>query len=496
MNKRRYNLEGISEDNRSNTEIARKAAHGVAWSLLAQGLTKGFALLTLSILAHLLMKDDFGLVAAAVVAVNYLAIFKDLGLGLALIQQRGDIEEAANTVFTLNLAMGFVLTITAFAFAPFVATYFGEPQLKPVLRWLGISFLINGVGAVHIVRLKRELDFRRKLIPDMGNAIVKGVASIIMALSGLGVWSLVYGQLAGAVVSVIIVWIILPWRPRISFNHTLAGSLLKYGGAIMGLDTIGVVSSNLTSIIVGKVCGMALLGVYTLAYRLPEVLLVGNLWVVAGVAFPAFSMMQNRPKEMYKGFLATVRLVGLIALPLCLGMLIAADPMIRVFFGQQWLEAIPILRILAICAWIQSIGFHVGDIYKAIGRPDILLKLSLLYLVIELAALLIGSRYGLLGIATGHLVATIILKYVYLKVATRLIDITFADILDELKPALKSGFVLAILAVAALQLTTVMSPVIRLMVAVVFGAAGYLAILWIIEKENILRLVRLIRVSP
>lgn len=494
LNLKKKGLEGIPEEGATNN-IARKAALGAFWSLVSNGLAKGLGVLSLSILAHLLLKDDFGYVAAAMVAINYLSIFKDFGLGVALIQRRGDIEEAANTVFILNIAMGVALAMLAFVFAPLVAAYFNEPQLSAIVRWLGLSFLINSLGAVHIIRLKRELAFRKKLIPDLGNAIVKGIVAIAMALSGFGVWSLVFGQLTGAVVGVFIVWFIMPWRPRLAFNRSLAGSLLKFGGTIMGLDALTVISENLAPIIIGKICGMALLGVFALAYRLPEVLLIANLWVMADVAFPAFSVIQNQPAEMRKGFLTTVRLVGLVATPLCLGMLFAADPIIRVFFGPQWLEAVPILRILAIFAWVHSIGFHVGDIYKAIGKPDILLKLAVLFILIELGALLIGARYGLIGIAIGYLLVIIFMKFVELKIATKFIDILFSDILKELFPALICGAVLTALALAVLPMTKCLGPLVQLLIVSLVCAAGYLGALWILEKENISNLVRLIRIQ-
>ena len=495
MNLKKKDRKNSPEQTANHTPIARKAAIGVFWSLMSNGLAKGLGLLSLSILAHLLLKDDFGDVAAAMIALNYLSIFKDFGLGVALIQRRGDIEEAANTVFMLNIAMGVVLATLAFVCASFIAAYFKEPQLSAIVRWLGLSFLINSAGAVHIIRLKRELAFRKKLIPDLANAIVKGAVSITMAFSGFGVWSLVFGQLAGAAVGVIVVWFIVPWRPRLAFNRSLAGSLLKFGGAIMGLDALTVISENLASIVIGRVCGMALLGVFTLSYRLPQVLLIGNLWVMAEVAFPAFSVIQNQPDEIRTGFLTTVRLVGLVASPLCLGMLLAADPMIRVIFGSQWLEAIPILRILAIFAWVYSIGFHVGDIYKATGKPDILLKLAVLYLPIQLAALLIGARYGLIGIATNYLLAIMGMKFIELKIATKLIDVKFSDILKELSPALICGAVLTALALAVLSMTKYLAPSARLLIVTLVCAAGYLAVLWNLEKENICQLVRLVRVQ-
>ena len=189
-------------------------------------------LITTSILARLLAKSDFGLVTAALVAINYLSVFKDLGLGVALIQRKGDIKEAANTVFTINLFIGFALAVLVIPLAPFIAIFFRDPQVVPVLRWIGVSFVINALGSVHTNWLVRDLDYRRKLTPELGGALVKGGVSIVMAYLGYGVWSLVFGQIAGALASVILVWIILPWRPRFTIDRNVAGSLMKFGVSV------------------------------------------------------------------------------------------------------------------------------------------------------------------------------------------------------------------------------------------------------------------------
>src|SRR3990172_5991270 len=145
---------------------------------------------------------------------------------------------------------------------------------------------------------------------------------------------------------------------------------------------------------------------------------------------------------MRRGFLTSVRLIALIIVPICLGLVIAADPIVRVLFGNQWLEVIPLLRVLAIYAWIYSLGYHVGDIYKAIGRPDILLKLTVFTLVIITPALFIGAQFGLIGIAWGHLIAVLIRRIVSLQIATRFVAVSLADIFGELKPSFQGGLVM------------------------------------------------------
>ena len=482
----------INNNSADEGQVGRKAGGGMVWTFLTYGLSKIGVLVTTSILARLLSKDDFGLVAIAVVAINFLGVIKDLGLGLALIQRRDDVDEAANTVFTINLILGLALSAIAILFAPLFASYFNDPMVVPVLRWLGVSFVINALGSVHNILLIRELNYRRKFIPDMGNTVVKAVVSIGLAYGGYGVWALVFGQISGMLVSVGLVWIILPWRPRLSISKKIAASLMKFGGSILGGDIINVLIDNLDYIIVGRLFGLAQLSVYTLAYRLPEMLVIGNLWVMAGVTFPAFSSMQGRPDEMRRGFLTSVRLIELIIVPICFGLLITADPVVRVLFGDQWLEVIPLLRVLAIYAWIYSFGYHVGDIYKAIGRPDILLKLSAFELISLGPALMIGSQFGLIGIAWGHLIAVMIERVVGLQIATRFVDVSLADIFSEMKPSFQGALLMIPVSLTVLVLTSNANPIVQLALTVISGALSYLGVLWRVERENLLRLVRMI----
>lgn len=475
--------------------IARKAGRGVIWNLLSYGLGKGVVLLTTSILARLLTKEDFGLVAIAIIAINYLAVVKDLGLGLALVQRRKDIEEAANTVFTVNLLLGLALSLIVVPLAPLFAAYFEEPTVTPVLRWLGASFAINALGSVHTNLLMRDMDYRRKFIPDMGNTIVKGVTSIGLAFAGYGVWSLVFGQIAGALVSVLLVWIVLPWRPRLALNRQLAGELFKFGASITAVDILSVFADNLSYIIVGKIFGVVALGVFTMAYRLPEMLLIGNLWVMTSVIFPAFSSIQDKPDELRKGFLFSIRMVQLIAMPLCLGLFVAADPVVRVLFGDKWLDTIPLLRVLSLFALVYSIGYHVGDVYKAIGHPDILLKLNLLGVAIYIPALLIGSRYGLMGVAWAYFVSIVIEQSLRIFVATRFVDVTIVDILKEIKPAAQAALGMLLAASAALFLTRNASVLVQLILIVAAGAAAYLGVIWLTERKSLLRLAEVV-LSP
>lgn len=479
------------EKENTRDSITRKAGRGVLWNLLSFGIGKASLLITTAILARLLTKNDFGLVSIAVIGINYLSVVKDLGLSVALIQRRDDIEKASNTVFTINLILGLLLSLLSFLLAPWMATFFKEPEVVPVLRWLGLSFVINSLGSVHSAWLIKELDFQKKIIPDMGNSIIKLIASILMAYAGFGVWALVFGQLIGSLVSVVLLWFITPWRPQLVIHTNIARQLLHFGSFVTIGEILGVTIDNLDYIIVGKIFGSEPLSVYQLAYRLPEAILVGNLWVIGSIAFPTFSTLQDNMIELKKAFLVSIRFVQMIALPISFGLFLAAEPIVLVVFGEGWLDVIPILRVLSIYSLVYSFSFHVGDIYKAIGKPYLLVRLSILQLVVLIPALLIGAYYyGPVGVAWGHVFTIFIKRIAGLIVAMNLVKVKPTEIFSQYKPSVLAILAMSPVVILVLYLTNNLSDLIQLTLTIAFGAGAYLLVLWQIEKDMLIRLLQ------
>lgn len=470
----------------------RKVAHAVMWNYLSFGLGKGMVLVSTVILARLLTTADFGVVAFTTLAISYLSVLKDLGLGAALIQTREDVEEAANTVFALNLLVGILLTIVTIAIAPMVATYFRSPEVTSLLRVLGLRFTIDAFSSIHIVRLQRDLAFNRKLVPDIGRALIKGAVSIGLALAGFGAWSLIYGQIAGAIVTVFLSWIVYPWMPRLRIRKKLARQLLLYGSTLLAVNILHTISTSADYLIVGRTLGDSALGIYTLAYRLPELLIMNLLWVVSAAIFPAYSAVQDKPDLLRKGFLTTLRYVELVSIPLCLGMFLVADPLVRLAFGPQWLEAIPVMRVLTLFILVYSIGVNAGDIYKATGHADVLVKIGLVNTIPMLTALWYGSRYGLIGVALAHLAIGIVRMGLSLFVATKIIKTSWWEIAREIKPAFLSGAALLMLGVPAVYLTMDMIPLFRLILITLAGAIGYLTTLWLLEREELRKVIKMV----
>jgi len=484
MNKHEDNA--VSIPTQDARQLSKKTIQAAGWNYLSFGLGKLSLIVTITVLARLLGPGEFGVVGFATLAIAYLSFLQDLGLGQALIQRRSDIEEASETVFTSNLAIGFALTLIVYITAPYVADFFREPRVELLMRVLGLSFSIEALGSTHLALLRRELDFRRKIIPDLGRALIKGIVSISLAFLGYGVWSLVIGQLAGVVTAVVLAWITCPWRPHLHINNALLRSMLSFSMSLIGVNIIHAIASNLGYTLVGRLLGDVALGIYTMAYRIPE-LAIDSIWtVLAQVLFPTYSNVQHDMRLLAKGFLVTVRYLQLVIMPISLMIIIVADPLVHALLGPDWIETIPVLRLIAVSSLIISIGSNVGDVYKAIGRPSILWKLGIFNLMVLTICLVIGARFGLLGVAIGRIVASIYVMALRLYYATRVLDISLLEIGRQIRPAFIGGVALCLVALPVHASTGDMNPFIQLILVCLTASLAYLGALWFLEKDSVI----------
>lgn len=468
--------------------IGAQAARAVVWNYVSFAAGKVLVIVTMAVLARLLTPEEFGIVGFATLVVAYLAVLKDLGMGAALIQRRERVTEATETVYAMNLILGAVLTVLTILAAPFVAAFFREPLVTPLLRVLSFTFVLESLGSLPLVLLRRDLAFRRKLVPDVGRSLVKGIVSIGAAATGFGVWALVWGQLAGVVASVVLAWAVVGARPRPRIHRDQLRSLTRFGGPLIITDVEFAIWSNLDYVVIGRQLGDVALGVYTLAYRLPE-LLIQSVWrVLAGALFPVFSRMQSDPHTLRNAFLASIRYTQVLIVPMCVGMYITAEPAVMFLFGPQWSEAVPVLRVLAIFSLAGSVGVNIGDVYKALGKTGVLARLATLELVILVPALLFGARHGIVGVAWAHAVVATIDTLIRLSVANRMVGTTFADIWRQLAPSLVAGAWLAAAAVPVLWWTAAAGPAVSLLATTAAGGVAYLAALWRLDPAVIRRI--------
>lgn len=468
--------------------LGRRAVQGVLWTYVSFAGSKLLVFASTVILARLLLPAEFGQVGFALLVISYLDTVGDFGVSSALIYERDRPEEAADVSFVISLLTGLVWFAAAYACAPLVAEFFDDPAVVPILRVTALVFVVNALGNTHDAILRRDLEFKKRLVPDFAMALLKGGCSVGFALAGWGVWSLVWGQLIGTAASTIALWVVVPWRPGWRASWRTARGMLSYGGKIVSVNVVSAVVHDADFVIVGRVLGGAALGLYSLAYRTPEFFITMIIWVIGKVTFPVYAKLRDDPPALRQAFLLTLRYLSLITLPAGLGLAALGWLFVPAFYGERWEAATATLQVLAVAGALRSLGSHAGDVYKATGRPGILTKLGLLRAAVLVPAMWWGARhYGILGVAVAQLIVTAGSTLLNLYVAGRVLELSAWSLLAEFRTAAVGSCAM----VAALLL---LSPLLAglpewagLAAGVAAGAAVYALAAWVVGRETVER---------
>lgn len=447
-------------------------------------------LLGTAVLARLLAPRDFGLVALALVFVTILETIKDLGVTQALVIAKDD--EAADTAFLVSVGLGGVLALVVALIAPLAADVFSEPDLTPLLAVLGLTFVLRALGSTHYALAQRALDFRTRTKSEFADVLVRSIIGIVLAFAGAGAWSLIVGYLAGAATKTVVLWVEVRWRPRLRLQRHLVRSLVRFGAAVTAVDLLATYNSNADNFFVGRVLGATSLGFYSIAYRVP-ILIIQNLANVAGqVLFPAFAAVQS--SSLGRSYLAALRATLYLVIPLTVLLAVLAEPVLVVCFGQQWAPAADAMAVLTVFAGITTIAIPSGTAYKAMGKPGILLLLSIPRAIFMTVALVFVTKYGLVSVAATQAVASALLATAAILVAARMLRTGLKPILSVLGTA--SAAALGMLAVV-LPLDRALDGVwTRLLVVPLPGLVVYGLLLWLLARQALLELYRKARPGP
>ena len=482
------------ESNESNLTLV--AVRGTFWTLAANYGGKVLVFLSTVVLAQLLTKEDFGVAGYALVVISFLEAFSDLGMGQALIFQREE-PGTADTAFWLGLVIATALFVVTWITAPLTGMLFNDERAVDVTRALALTFPITALSDTHSALLNKKLLFGRKVIPEFVRASGKGLVSIVLALLGFGTWSLIFGQVGGTAVAVFAFWHALRWRPSFRFTRRLVRPLLSYGVKIAVFQMLGMVFLNLDYLLVGRYLGPVALGAYTLAFRVPELLVKQFLGMVSKVTFPVFSKMRNDQVPLGDGFLTTVRYMTMITIPMALGLALVAEPFVLTVFGQKWAEAIPVIAAISIYTLLRSLSFNIGDVYKAQGRPGLLTALA----VVRVAILLPALWWAVTGPATitavgwTQAVVAVVVVVINLVIAQRMLGLRLGVIATAVRPAAIGGSVMTLAVLGTLTIVADAPPVVQLVAAVSAGASTYIGALWWLQRDVVMKAGRTLRAA-
>ncbi len=480
--------------NQPNANFARTAIYGTAVRYLVFFSGKLLLFISTAVLARLLTKDDFGVVGFAITTINSLDVMSNLGIGPALIYYP-ESDKTSSTAFWANLIISFGIFGIAWLIAPLAALYFRDPRAVDVIRILSLTYPISSISDTYATLLSKKLSFNRTFLPEFLRAMTKGLSSIAFAYAGLGAWSLIIGQICGEAVATIVYWFSLPWRPAFIMEVTTIKKLLDYGLKYVSADIISIVLLNLDYLLVGRFLGVEALGVYTLAFRLPDLIVLQFARSLSSVIFPIYSKMRGIPNGMAKGFFLTTRYISLITVPLGLGLALVAKPFTQIVFTDKWIEAVPAIQGIAIYSMLLSLSYNAGGAYKASGRPQINTWTGLSRLILLFPSLwwAVAVAKSIVAVSWVHASVALAGTLLNMYVAARMLELPFRDMGKAVFPALLSGALMAGAVFGFLVSVQNFGAWVQLFGGVVIGGVTYAASLWFFQPDVISDAVQILR---
>lgn len=467
---------------------------GVAWFGASQALSQGLNFMSMLVLARLLVPADFGVVALSAIVTELVLVIGDLGFSEAVIQRKHVTDGHLSAALFTGLGLGIVFCIIVVAISPFVADFFRNDLVGPVLAISSLSFVIAPLRTVQGALLKKRLEFSKFAFTEIGQSVTYVITTISLAFAGLGVWSLVIGNLAGQVSLVILRWIVCRWRPTFRFSLQDARDLWGFGINVTGSAAIRALIGRLDQLLIGRFITATAVGYYRWSRTLTSYPVTALSMSVGRIAMPTFAIVQDEEQRIRRAFAKTVAYLSIINFPVFTALAIIAPAFIRVLFGAKWIDSILPMQILCVAGAVECLSITVAPVLRAKGRPDVELKVLLIRALLLVPALLIGVKFGIVGVAIGGS-AVSVMTWVFIQIfANRVIGLAMKDYLLSLLPAIFGSSVLAfVLLVFGYSMYRVNSPdVVVLFISIILGIASYLTALRLTRTEALNEMVELV----
>ncbi len=471
----------------AETRLERRIASGALWSYAAHATGRLAVFGGLAILARLLSPHEFGLFAMAATVANFFEVVRDFGLRSAVIYFGREDESAAifDTGFWLALASGAAITAALLVLAPAVAAFYGYAEVTTLMQVLSIYFLIAGLGAVPDAILRQKLEFGRRFWPETGAPVARYTVAIALAVQGFGVWSLVVGQLAGILLSGALSTALCRWSPGFRFRRATARKLIGYAGQMSVVDLLAALILNLDYLLVGRFLGSSALGLYTLAFKLPDTTITAMGYVLSNLLLPTYVRLNEDRAKLRAGFLQALHYLALLLSPAAAGLCVLAPALVPLVLGEQWSGAIPAVQLLAVASLVQGILFSAGTVLVAGGRPGLLIAAQMVWAGTLAPCLFVAAQVNITAVAAVHIVGIVAFAVAKLMITCRFLVLDPRELLLALKPSLLSVGAMVIVLVTFLQVFGQASPAFIAAAGVGLGVVVYGTALWILDPTAV-----------
>lgn len=388
--------------------LRNKTVKGTLWSAADAFLGQGVTFLVGVILARMLTPAEYGLIGIVLIFTIILSGVVDSGFSNALIRKKDTTDEDYNTMFITNMVMSIAMFILLYLSSPFIAHFFAREELVALCQVMGLILIIQALSITQTTILTKQIDFKTKTKASFISAIASGIVGIGMAYADFGVWALVGQQISKSAFYTIMLWILVRWWPKFSFNKESFHYMWGFGWKLMVSGILNNIWNQMYQVVVGKFYSPATLGQYTRSKEYAGIFSQNFTVIIQRVSYPALAEVQNDPERMVQAYRKVIKISMFVTI-LCMILLGAiSETLIYCLIGPQWGEAasyLPLICLSMVLYPLHSINLNMLQIQ---GRSDIFLYLEIIKKIIGVFPLLLGIFVNIYWMLWGVVVTGVI----------------------------------------------------------------------------------------
>jgi len=404
----------------------------------------------------------------------------DAGFHEAIIQKKELDDSLISTVFFTNLLLSFLLAGGLWVGAPLVSDFYDQPLLTALLRVLCLGLLIDGLARIQLTLLQREMLFRKLATATLVASVLSGIVAVALALSGAGVWALVWQILLQRLFVAIMFWMQSPWRPQWLYSIKSLKEVLPFSLRMFASNFLNTIFQQIYVLVIGRVGSPVDLGYYQRADSFKRLASNTSNTLMSRVTFPLFAQVQDDLARLRRGFIKASQLLGFLFFPFMAVLAAVAEPLIVTLIGEKWLPAVPYLQLLCIIGALHPVHAINLSLLKALGQARLFLRLELVKKSVIVMVLLVTFRHGAYMIVVGQLFSSLLALCINGFFTHRLIKISyFQQLKMYVGSVILSIFVAC--AVSELLLLYVAAAPLRLISALVLASVLWPLGVWLLR---------------
>lgn len=443
------------------------------------------------VLARILSPNDYGTIALVTVFITILQVFIDSGLSTALIQKKDADDLDFSSVFYFNFVVCIVLYLLMFFSAPYIAKFYNDLSLTPIIRVISLTLIISGVKGVQQSYVSRNMLFKRFFFSTLGGTIFSAVLGIAMAYAGFGVWAIVFQQLSNNTIDTLILWITVKWRPVKKFSWLRLKNLLSFGWKLLASSLLDTVYNNLRNMIIGKLYTPADLAFYNQGDKFPKLIVTNINTSIDSVLLPTMSNEQDNPVRVKEMTRRAIKTSTYIMAPLMIGLAFCAEPIVRLVLTDKWLPCVPYLRIFCVTYLFWPIHTANLNAINSMGRSDLFLKLEILKKIIGMILLLSTMWFGVMAMAYSLLISSFTSQLINTWPNRYLLKYKYTDQIADILPNLLIAFIMGVIVylIGFLNISLLLSLVLQ----IVSGGIIYLILSILTKNDSFIYLINILK---